>query len=416
MIATRASSSRMVYRDVALVPRARQPRRGADLLQGTAFISVSNWYFALLLAIVALEIAPDYAFGQRLESSENTVTVRELWRVGGSEDDEVLFANHLRVGMDSMGKAYVTDRTNPSVYVFSDSGKLLKEIGRAGMGPGEFGEPFGVFIDKRDSLYVWDEGGGYDLLTVFSPREHEYVYSFRPAFESTGSAYFLMGAVPEGLIFRYVTVYFLAETGGLTLESPRFDRVRLVDRDGEWVGEPLDVMPTSEASIIRWPDGGAVISDLPFGRATWGTVSMSGLVYFAFSDSSRITIQSADGRVRRRVSWTHQPVPVTDEDLDHAFRDNSRRFRRAVMKFGVPETKPAFQNIVVDDQERIWVQLSAPYGTPMARHLILDDEGNELGRAEFPVHVRLHVIRGDRAYGVWDDDESAPFIVAYAIQ
>ena len=415
MIVTRVKSAKMLCRDIVAVPNARPPRQDAALLTGATFMSASSWCCALLLALLTLEVAPAFAFGQRQESGENTVTVRELWRVGDSEDDEVLFGKHLRMGMDSMGNVYVTDRTYPSVYVFSDTGRLIKEIGRAGMGPGEFGEPFGVFIDERDSLYVWDEGHGYDLLTVFSPRENEYVYSFRPVLNSTGNAYFLMGVVPEGVLFRYVTPYYFEEIAGLTLESPRFQPVRLVDRGGEWVGGPLDVMPTSDVSVIR-SRGGAAITDLPFGRAPWSTVSMSGLIYSAFSDSSRVMIQSADGRVRRKVFWTHEPIPVTEKDLDHAFRDNSPRFRRAVMKFGVPETKPAFQNIVVDDQERMWVQLSAPLGAPTAQHLILDGEGTELGRAEFPIHVRLHVIRGRRAYGVWDDDDAAPFIVAYAIE
>ena len=64
--------------------------------------------------------------------------LEELWRIGGSEKDEVLFGYVRDVAVDSKGIVYAADFQHSSVYAFSSAGALVSEIGRKGEGPGEF--------------------------------------------------------------------------------------------------------------------------------------------------------------------------------------------------------------------------------------------------------------------------------------
>lgn len=55
-------------------------------------------------------------------------------------------------------KVYVTDIGKSKLYVFDINGKMLQEIGRIGLGPGEFRAPNAVTVDKESNIYVVDTG------------------------------------------------------------------------------------------------------------------------------------------------------------------------------------------------------------------------------------------------------------------
>ena len=75
-----------------------------------------------------------------------------------------------------------------------------------------------------------------------------------------------------------------------------------------------------------------------------------------------------------------------------------------------------FQTFVVDDRDRVWVQLSTAHEVAEATRVILDASGNEVDRVELPAHLRLELVRGDRVYGVLEKEGEAAVLVAYAIQ
>ena len=57
------------------------------------------------------------------------------------------------LAMDSTGKLYVADRSNSRIQIFDQDGKFLAEWR-------QFGRPSGVFIDKKDIIYVADSTSG----------------------------------------------------------------------------------------------------------------------------------------------------------------------------------------------------------------------------------------------------------------
>ena len=70
---------------------------------------------------------------------EETIKTEELWRVGGDDDDEgELMGFVTDVIVDDEGISYLLDATLNTIHVFGPDGTLLRDIGRAGEGPGEF--------------------------------------------------------------------------------------------------------------------------------------------------------------------------------------------------------------------------------------------------------------------------------------
>ena len=65
----------------------------------------------------------------------------------------------------SGGKVYATDAYQ--VFVFDTQGKLLKQFGRPGSGPGDLDHPNGIAVDSKGRMYVTDSNHG--RVTAFSP-------------------------------------------------------------------------------------------------------------------------------------------------------------------------------------------------------------------------------------------------------
>jgi sugar lactone lactonase YvrE len=71
----------------------------------------------------------------------------KAWGKQGTGPGE--FNNPHSLAMDSKGRLFVADRGNNRVQIFDQDGKFLQEWK-------QFGRPSGIYIDKRDILYVAD--------------------------------------------------------------------------------------------------------------------------------------------------------------------------------------------------------------------------------------------------------------------
>ena len=84
---------------------------------------------------------------------EMTVTLKELWRVGG-DDEEILFGVISQLLHDDDGNVYALDSQLSEIRVFSASGQLLRSIGREGEGPGEFRNGSDIYMGPGGILGV----------------------------------------------------------------------------------------------------------------------------------------------------------------------------------------------------------------------------------------------------------------------
>lgn len=104
--------------------------------------------------------------------TEYPVTVQgihltEVFRIGDQESDDVLFGEISDMDVNSKGEIFVVDSRIKSVYMFTDEGSKIRDIGRSGAGPGEFFGPVSVHVTKGDSLYIFDRI--LNRVSVFNP-------------------------------------------------------------------------------------------------------------------------------------------------------------------------------------------------------------------------------------------------------
>jgi len=83
--------------------------------------------------------------GAEPASGVETVTLAEIWRAGG-EDDDIFFGSIAQVLADDEGHIYVMDSQLCEVHVYADNGEHLKVLSREGDGPGEIRSPGDMFF------------------------------------------------------------------------------------------------------------------------------------------------------------------------------------------------------------------------------------------------------------------------------
>jgi hypothetical protein len=84
------------------------------------------------------------------EKTQN-LPLRELWRVGG-EDDEIFFGTVAQVRGDEEGDIYILDAQLSEVQVYSPAGEYLRTLSREGDGPGEIRGPADMFFFPDGTL------------------------------------------------------------------------------------------------------------------------------------------------------------------------------------------------------------------------------------------------------------------------
>lgn len=347
------------------------------------------------------------------------LTLTEVFRIGDeTAGDTVLFGDDLEVAVNSRGQLFVTDEGVVDIRVFSDTGALMQRIGRAGEGPGEFESTPLVHVGVKDTVYALDTIA--DRLTVFAPNNSSTVeiidISASEIFDTELRNYQfarnLIGVVKDGFLVQYEDSISPFESDS---DAPELTTLKLLNRKGAVSADTIVQMPSRDMFYARTSARSYVGGRLPFGRDAFIEVSPDNLLYYGRNDAIEIQVRSIDGNTRRSVRVPHDPVPVTDDERNSwlsGLPDNVQHEMRSV----VPKTRPAYEMLLLDDSERIWLRLSAPEGALEARWILVNLEGRVQATTILPSTVWLKVVAGNRAIGASiDDEQGAPLVVAYEI-
>ncbi len=86
-----------------------------------------------------------------------TLSETPIFSVGDDENDDTQWFSSVRgVGRLADGSVAVADRTSAEVRIFAPDGRHLRSMGRHGEGPGEFQDPFVLWVLPGDTIWVGD--------------------------------------------------------------------------------------------------------------------------------------------------------------------------------------------------------------------------------------------------------------------
>ncbi|MDE2646648.1 MAG: 6-bladed beta-propeller [Bacteroidota bacterium] len=344
----------------------------------------------------------------------------EIYRVGDeARGDSILFVTHedAEVAVNSTNHWFVGGYGESPVISFSDGGRFVGFLGAKGKGPGEFENSTSVIVGPGDSVYVFDSE--LSRLLVFEPTTLRYVRSINtPApEENPSSPSRLLGVTDMGYMFRYRPLYRPPGSllGGYDPNGARYSFVTLVDRQGITQQTSLAKLPARQR-VVRTSGSSIAVMPLPFGRDPFFAYK-DGLLYAGWNDAIDISIISESGERIRTVKIAHEASPVTQREIDaEVAKILSPRNRRSILRSKLlPETKPAYDALVVDDQGHIWIRKFSETDAEYTKWLIIGSDGTLLGEMELPANLLLKTIKAGRAYASIYSEEYGPYIVVYEV-
>ena len=264
--------------------------------------------------------------------------------------DEYAFSDINSIAVSRSGEIHVDDSHPPSLRKFGPDGRFVRWIGREGEGPGEFGSIAGVSALPDGRLALWDRNAR--RITVYrSDGEHDediriegvnppYPYadrSFRADVEGNYHLRILAGPMSFG-----------PDMAGL-----RYGYARISPD-----GTVLDTLAVPEASAgggrsivihTRAGDRG------PFPERTLDALSPFGHLVTGFNGTYAFSILDPAGAIEVEPEG-FRPVEVkAGERAEWRARVAHAERRSGEAHAEVPRWKPAYRDLWVDSDGRIWV-------------------------------------------------------------
>ena len=315
-----------------------------------------------------------------------------------------------RAGRLSNGRYVAVSWSDLKVY--ESDGRYVRTIGRAGEGPGEFGQLRDVCVGTGDTIVAINYNR--DRVSVFSSAG-EHVRTFDVAgYEPTGACF------PDGSFLIRTTTRPNPATRFTPEQANAFDRVD----DGERIG--MDGKSRGKVGT--------------FAGETYGSIQMIGnsyvqgeLIYAGDGKTAEIRVHdaAAGGRIVRILRWNDGLAPVTRELIDEQTRsrfptnltpeEQARRLERARSR-PEPPTVPAYSAIYADPMHRIWVR--DPTTSRAREWTVFAADGALLGRAAIPTmpaqdperFAELAGFLGNQAMLRWRDTDGAVRLSFHAMR
>ena len=362
------------------------------------------------------------------------VSASPLMRIGGLNDDEryeILGVN--AASMTADGQLVVVPRTSGSAFTayfirfFDTGGRLVRQLGGSGQGPGEFEGISTLVVLPNKTIIANDQR----LDRVTSVDSTGRVLATTP-FNGSAACCFA-----DGSFITYESPSVMRPAAGASAASGR-PRVPL-----QLVNQGQSITATTAPIVtVEWGDttlrigpfervmaGRSAISfntpPKPFGRSAFIGVSANTIVY-GINERFGYQVFSQEGRLMRTVQADLPPVPITRAEVAAARAslmqvastpEMQRAFAAALDRVDFAATMPAFSDMRVEQDGTVWLRNYTRASPAQYWWARFDSTGRLDGTLAIPANrslvsfARGHVILSQR-----DTTTDAVFLYVHRIE
>lgn len=315
---------------------------------------------------------------------------------------------------DNMGRVIIWGTSlnyEQFIYVYNANGTYHSQLGRQGKGPGEYVHIVGI-ESNADKLMVLD---------YTSKRVNEYSitdYSF------LRSILFETWEIDEGLSFGYVEgrndgnylVSFIENGSVLGRLEVKY---QVLDANGTRI----------QANSLSFPAGFSIKVDhsiapvmpLTFYGTTITALTNEDVLYVINTRDFLIKKYDANGVYQSAFYYPIEgsPFDLNEYTSSQPFSPKPLDIEKALiaMDEDFPETFPVLNNLIVDDENRIWVELSRGGLNNKYEWWILKESGELLAKLLLPRDQPLYDIKNGYLYSKNADEENGTeYIIKYRIE
>lgn len=339
---------------------------------------------------------------------EITYELEEDLSIGNEEDENYMFYRTVRIAVDSEENILVLDSGNCRIQKYDKTGNYLQTMGGKGQGPGEFEDPWGIHLDSEDNIYVGD-----------SQRHNINVFGKRGDFKRVirlPSYTFNFGATKEKNVLMIYT--------SRLPEKPREgeNSLVLVNPEGKII-QTIASYPYLLPPMIKRRMLGN-----PYSHRLYFFPAKNGGGIYGHSSEYKLFGLNSSGNLSYIIEIDRPPDPVTNKDKNRRIDEYLERQRptargeklsRSEVKraYIFPEFKPFFQQIIGDDEGRIYVRRSKLYNPDDISQYydFFSKEGHYLYKIKIPFFT--NTIKRGYVYSVKSDPDTGYLkIIRYKIK
>lgn len=353
------------------------------------------------------------------------VKLSTVWTIGQVDGpDELVFGRVSGFAVDPTGRFYVYDSGDSQIRQYSAAGKFVRNVGRKGQGPGEYGWVWGMDIAEDSLLAIHDLN--LARVSFFSP-DGKFGSSWLEPRATTGyERTFLVDK--RGMIYLAVPRRAVRGAAPLSEGEANVRPTLLLMRRNGAVADSMQLPP----HLTRKPMEQFYLASADGGNNNFLAIShhaslRSGGYVFGNGDALRLIIRPITGPVRVvERTWTKFEVGSDERANWKEYADNFTARNGGRSSYVIPSTKPAFRDLFTDHDSRIWVSMYAAarkielpprpeaikgprlYWQQPATYEVFSDTGTYLGRVVLPMRSQVLAARGNRLWvqvkGADDED------------
>jgi hypothetical protein len=316
--------------------------------------------------------------------------------------------------IDGSGRIYVGNRPEKTIQVFDSTGRYLTNIGGEGNGPGEFKGITEIRI-QSNQLYAFDF---LQFRTTFFSLDSLKVDEVKNAYlsrspdveELNGWLYngnkFIDG---ERFLVRYMDEYANANVGTpkYNLDKPRPGRYYIVNSEGKVESEMLFELK-SQKIITADVEGRHLwnLAPVPFLNQPLVSISDDGHIVSANSEESLIKVYAPNGNYLRAFYFLIEKKTIVREELIELYGEGDEENENLITHAELPEKWPALGNIIMDDENRLWVS-TIPDSEDLSNDWwVLQDTGELLATFRWPGNRSIEKIKDSYLYARETEEET----------
>jgi hypothetical protein len=295
------------------------------------------------------------------------------------------------------GAVVVADQYADVLRFFDAEGRPLRNVGRKGQGPGEFGDVVWVSHCGADSLYAWTYTRR--MMLVFDAAG-EFTREFRPQgnaheFTCSSTGQFVALGLPD----RFVQPNAEGETATAS--------IWLADTQGDSIAS-LGSHPFGENRALG-----------RFTRIAFG----SDVIYIGTADSAWVDTHYMDGRPKKSLPLGVEPRAPTQVEYARAIekliavtpnRAVRDAFRARYAALPIPARLPPYVDLRVDPTGLLWAVIpGASDGETRLR--AIDADGIVQGDVTVPIQLTVFEIGRDYILGGYRDSSELEHVVLFRL-
>lgn len=361
--------------------------------------------------------------------------VRDL-RIGSADDPELAFTGVFDVVVRG-DVAYSVHENEQRLRMWNKQGRLIKEIGRNGQGPGEFAGPVSAGW-RGDTLWVYDSRQA--RISLFTP-DGQFVRSIRPIAKRQPGAKMTSNIVgryllADGTVLAQPTLY------SAQASDKRTDLSALlrINESGD-ILDTLVVFPVRQSTLELKSGTSAMYSAQPFTDSPIGAVDGKGRAVYVINrdyardnarSTFRITKISLTGDTLYDKRFEYRPKPVTDaqfeklvtERVDMATEKRGPRpalyANRSVAENAVrnamvrPRFHPPISRAAGGADGTLWLQREDDGGAERLWQVV-DENGRFIAAVRIPRDDRVHYATRNVIWVSQTDELDVPYLTRYRV-